>query len=287
MWNVFKATFKSWISNTPFMYSAAASYYAVFSLPGMLIIILSITSFFLDEEMVRTQIQGYIGSYMGQDVADSIQSIIDKARLSDTGPKTLIIGGGVLLFGATGFFAQLKNSFNAIWDVRPKPEKTILRFLVHRGISLCVAITFSFCVLVSMYISAALKVFGLWMILQFPQLGFLRLLEISVSFVTITLLFTLIFKLLPDVKIKLKYAFVGGTLSSFLFMLGGLFFTKILEIIAPESAFGAAGSIILIMMWVTYACMILQFGAEFIKALIERTEAEIRTSRFVMRDDDA
>ena len=283
MLEILKNTFKSWVSNTPLTYSAAAAYYAVFSLPGMMIIIISITTFFLDEEMVRTQIEQYIGSFMGQEAAETIQKIIDKARLSDTGPKTLIIGGGILLFGATGFFAQLKNSFNAVWGVKPKPEKTIIRFLAYRGVSLFVAIVFSFCVLVSMYISAALKVFGNWVVNHFPHLEFLWILELSISFATISLLFTLIFKVLPDVKIKLRYAFVGGTMSSLLFMLGGLFFTNVLEVIAPQSVFGAAGSIILLMIWVTYACMILQFGAEFIKALVHYTEEEIRTSRFVVR----
>tara|TARA_R110001592_G_scaffold32162_1_gene112733 strand:- start:353 stop:1207 length:855 start_codon:yes stop_codon:yes gene_type:complete len=283
MLEVIKNTLKSWVSNTPLTYSAAAAYYAVFSLPGMLIILFSITTFFLDEEMVRTQIQEYIGSFMGQEAAETIQKIIDNARLTDNGPKTLIIGGGVLLFGATGFFAQLKNSFNAVWGVKPKPEKTVLRFLVYRGVSLFVAIMFSFCVLVSMYVSAALKVFGSWVVSQFPQLEFLWILELSVSFTTIALLFTLIFKMLTDVKIKLRYAFVGGTLSSLLFLLGGLFFTKALAVVAPQSVFGAAGSIILLMIWVTYACMILQFGAEFIKALVQHTEEEIKTSRFVVR----
>ena len=283
MLEVFKNTMKSWVSNTPLTYSAAAAYYAVFSLPGMLIIIISITTFFLDEDMVRSQIQEYIGSFMGDDAAETIQKIIDNARLSDTGPKTLIVGGGVLLFGATGFFAQLKNSFNAVWGVKPKPEKTIIRFLAHRGISLVVAIIFSLCVLMSMYISAVIKVFSSWLVGHFPELEFLTRLELAISFAIISMLFTIIFKLLPDVKIKLTYAFVGGTLSSFLFLLGGLVFTKVLEIIAPQSVFGAAGSIIVLMIWVTYACMILQLGAEFIKALIQHTEEEIRTSRFVIR----
>ncbi len=283
MLQVLKDTFKSWISNTPLTYSAAAAYYAVFSLPGMMIIIISITTFFLDEEMVRVQIQEYIGSFMGQEAAQTIQKIIDKARLSDTGPKTLIIGGGILLFGATGFFSQLKNSFNAVWGVKPKPEKTILRFIVYRGVSLFVAIMFSFFVLMSMYVSAALKVFGYWLVSKFPDLAFLKVFELSISFLTITLLFTLIFKVLPDVKIRFRYVFVGGAFSSFLFMLGGLFFTRVLEVIAPQSVFGAAGSIILLMIWVTYACMILQFGAEFIKTLMQHSEDEIRTSRFVVK----
>jgi len=283
MLKVLKDTFKSWLSNTPLTYSAAAAYYAVFSLPGMMIIIVSITTFFLDEEMVRVQIQEYIGSFMGQEAAQTIQKIIDKARLSDTGPKTLIIGGGILLFGATGFFSQLKNSFNAVWGVKPKPEKTIMRFIVYRGISLFVAIMFSFFVLMSMYVSAALKVFGYWLVGQFPDLAFLKVFELSISFLTITLLFTLIFKVLPDVKIRFRHVFVGGALSSFLFMLGGLFFTRVLEVIAPQSVFGAAGAIILLMIWVTYACMILQFGAEFIKTLMQHSEDEIRTSRFVVK----
>lgn len=283
MLQILLKTFKSWISNAPLTYSAAAAYYAVFSLPGMMIIIVSVATFFLDEEMVRTQIQDYIGSFMGEETALIIQNIIDNARLSDAGPQTILIGGGILLFGATGFFTQLKHSFNAVWGIKPLPERRLLRFLTYRGISLLLAIIFSLFVLVSMYLSAALKVFGIWLIAQFPDLAFLRVLDMSVSFIVISFLFTLIFKLLTGVKIKMVYAFIAGTLSSFLFLLGGLAFTKILETIAPQSVFGAAGSIILLMIWVTYVCMILQFGAEFIKSLVDHKDDEIKISSFVVK----
>lgn len=281
MFNILREACRSWLRSSPFTYSAAAAYYAVFSLPGMLIITVSIATFFLDEQMVRTQIEEYAGRFIGPEVAGIIQGIIDNARLSSSGGTTLIIGGGILLFGATGFFAQLKKTFNAIWQVRPIPEKRFLRFLVYRGISLFIAIVFGFFVLLLIYLSAVLKVYGSWLISHFPELESLRVLEMGISFLSVSLLFTLIFKLLPDVKIRIKYAFVGATLSSFLYVLGGLLFAKVLQIISPQSVFGAAGSIILLMIWVTYVCMILQFGAAFIKALIEHKDDEIRISRFV------
>ena len=281
MLKILREAFRSWLRSSPFTYSAAAAYYAVFSLPGMLIITFSIATFFLDEQMVRAQIEQYAGHFIGPEVAGIIQRIVDNARLSSTGSRTLFVGGGILLFGATGFFTQLKNTFNAVWQVEPIPEKTLLRFLAHRGISLFVAVLFSVFVLFLIYLSAVLKVYGGWLIGQFPELESLRALELSTSFLSVSFLFTLIFKLLPDVKVRIIYAFVGGTFSSGLYVLGGLLFAKVLHIISPQSVFGAAGSLILLMIWVTYVCMILQLGAAFIKALVEHKDDEIRTSRFV------
>jgi len=281
MLKILRNAFRTWLSSSPVTYSAAAAYYAVFSLPGMLIITVSIATFFLDEQMVRAQIEEYVGRFIGPEVAEIIQRVIDNARLSNTGHKTLFIGGGILLFGATGFFIQLKKTFNVVWQVSPIPEKRFLRFLVYRGVSLLLAVIFSFVLMFLMYLSVVLKVFGLWLVSQFPDLESLRVIELSTSFLSVSLLFTLIFKMLPDVKIRIKYAFVGGTLSSLLYVLGGLLLAKVLGIIAPQSVFGAAGSIILLMIWVTYVCMILQFGSAFIKALIEHKDDEIRVSRFV------
>ena len=283
MLSILKNTITSWLGNTPMTYSAAAAYFAVFSLPGLMIIVVSITTFFLDEQLVRTHIQDYIAQFMGQDVADSVQSMIDSARLNSTGFVTLAIGAGILLMGATGLFNQLKITFNAIWGVQSKPEAVLIKMLLNRFVSLGVAVMIGFLLLISMYLSAGLKIFANWLVTYIPDLGFLKMIEISVSFFTISMLFTIIFKVLPDVKIRIKYAFAGGLMSSFLFMLGELGFAKAISTFAPESVFGAAGSIVLLMIWVTYGCTILQFGAEFIKALMSHSGQEIRHSRFVRR----
>ncbi len=283
MLNILKNAIKSWLGNTPMTYSAAAAYFAVFSLPGLMIIVVSITTFFLDEQLVRTHIHDYIGQFMGQNVAQSVEDVIDKARLNSTGFVTLMVGAGILLFGATGLFNQLKVSFNAVWGVHSKPEKAFLKLVINRAVSLGVAVMVGFLLLMSMYLSAGLKIFALWLINHFPDLGFLKMIEISMSFLTTSILFTIIFKVLPDVKIKLKYAFIGGLVSSFLFMLGELGFAKAIAIFAPESVFGAAGSIVLLMIWVTYGCTILQFGVELIKSIMDHRDEEVRHSRFVKR----
>lgn len=264
-------------------HSAAAAYFAVFSLPGLLIIVISITTFFLDEELVRSQIQSYVGNFFGQTVADSIKNIIDNARIDSSGIVTLLLGSGILLFGTTGLFNQLKTSFNSVWNIQTKPEKTILRIFINRAVSLGMAVMVGFLLLMSMYLSAGLNVFGTWLSEEFPTLKFTKFVEMSVTFITISILFTMIFKILPDVQIKLKYALAGGVLSCLLFMIGEWGFGKALDHLFPKNVFGAAGSIVLIMVWVTYGCMILQFGAEFIKALMQRYEDEIKTTRFVER----
>jgi len=281
MLEVVKDAFSSWLKNSPFTQSAAAAYFAVFALPGLLIIVMSITTFFLDEQLVRTQIQNYIGNFIGEDLADSVQSIIDRARIKGNGIWTLVIGGSVLLFGASGLFNQLKRSFNSIWGVEVRRETSILWAFTNRFVAISVAVMLGFLLLMSMYLSAALKLFGNWLSAQFPDLEFISALEISASFFTISILFTLMFKILPDIYIKLRYAFFSGMFCSFLFMLGEIGFTKALEIFSPQSVFGAAGSIVLLMLWVNYGCMILQLGAELIKAIMLKHEDDIKTTRFV------
>lgn len=218
---------------------------------------------------------------MGQSAADSVEQIIDRARLNSTGMATLLVGGGILMFGATGLFNQLKTSFNAVWHLKAKPEKTVLRLLVNRAVSLGMAIIIGFLLLMSMYLSAGLKVLSAWLVEEAPDLGFIKIFESSISFLTLTILFALIFKILPDVLIKLKYALAGGILCSLLFMAGEWGFAQALDYFFPKDVFGAAGSIILIMVWVTYGCMILQFGAEFIRSMMNSAEEDIKISRFV------
>ncbi len=281
MHKILSEAFKSWIKKHPLTHSAAAAYFAVFSLPGLLIIVVSITTFFLDEALVRSQIQTYVSNFIGENVADSVENIIDNARLKSSGLFTLILGGGILLLGATGLFNQLKKSFNAVWNIETKPEKTILHALFNRAISLGVAVMLGFLLLISMYLSAGLKVFGNWLVSEFPDLEFIAILEFCATFLTISLLFTMIFKVLPDIYIKMRYAFAGGILSASLFTVGEWGFAKALDIFFPQSVFGAAGSIVLIMVWVTYGCMILQFGAEFIRALMKCYDDEVKTTPFV------
>tara|TARA_B100001989_G_C24533801_1_gene463181 strand:- start:217 stop:1071 length:855 start_codon:yes stop_codon:yes gene_type:complete len=280
MLEIAKKTIWTWSENSPFMHGAAAAYYAVFSLPGLMIIIMYITTFFLDEEMVRTQIQNVAGDFVGEDVANTIQNIIDRARIAGGG-WSLIIGGLVLLFGASGLFNQLKNSFNEIWGVKGKPEKTILWTVINRVIAMGMAILIGVILLCSLYLSTALKLFSNWLATKIPELEALQTLENAFSFLVIAFLFTLMFKILPDVYIKIKYAFLGGVLCSFLIMLGEMLFTMALQFYSPQSVFGAAGSIVLLMLWINCACMILQFGAAFIKVLILKFEADVRTTRFV------
>jgi membrane protein len=281
MIEIFKNALSSWIRSRPMTHSAAAAYFAVFSLPGLLIIVISITTFFLDENLVRSQIQIYVGNFIGASVADSVLEIIDNARLKSSGFFTIILGSAILLFGATGLFNQLKASFNSVWKIETKSENTIMHALFNRMVSLGVAVMIGFLLLMSMYLSALLKLFGNWLVTEFPDLGFVKILELGATFLTISLLFTLIFKVLPDIYIKLRHAFSGGVLCALLFLLGEWGFARALDSFFPQSVFGAAGSIVLIMIWVTYGCMILQFGAEFIRSVMKQGDSEVRTTRFV------
>ncbi len=285
MLKVFKKATTSWLASHPMTHAAAASYYAVFSLPGLMIIMISIATFFVDEEVVRGHIHNYIGNFIGKSTAENVESIIDNARISSTGLTTLIIGGGILLFGSTGLFNQLKVSMNSVWGIKPRQEKLVLRLVVNRFVSLSVAIMIGFLLFMSMMLSAASEVFGNWLVTRFPALDFITASEFGISFLTISLLFTIIYKILPDVRIKISYALVAGVMCAGLFIIGEFFFSNAVKILSPQNVFGAAGSIILLMLWVTYGCMILQYGAEFIKALMQASDDDIRTKRFAQPFD--
>lgn len=281
MFQVLKSALHSWLHNHPLMHSAAAAYFAVFSLPGLMILFVSVLTFFMDEQFVRDQILSYVGEFIGPNVADAMINMIDKGRLKTTGSYTIILGGGILLFAATGLFNQLKASFNAVWGLEAMPEKAILRLAFNRAISFGVAIMVAFLLLVSMYLSAGLKVFSNWLGEEFPVLDGFKIVELMITFFTISVLFTLIFKILPDVVIRIKYALIGGGVSALIFIIGEYAFAKIVKAVFPYSIFGAAGTIVIIMLWVTFTCMILQFGIELIKALMRENAEVIKTSRFV------
>src|SRR5688572_6035482 len=271
-WDLIKATFAQWNERDPFSNSIIIAYYTIFSLPGLLVVIINTAGYFYDKKEITTQLSAQIESMMGGDTASDIESIIGKASEAKGTALANVLGIATLLFGATGVFYQLQQMLNKIWHVKPKVKTThkILELIRDRLFSFGLILVVGFLLLVSLMLSAALSAVSSWVAVHLSESFniIFRVLDILISLSVITFLFAALFKFLPDVKIKWKDVWAGAFLTAILFVFAkfalGLYFGQS----DPGSTYGAAGSIILIMLWVSYTGLILLFGAEFTQVFI-------------------
>jgi membrane protein len=261
-----KKTYKEWSDDEAFDLSAIVAYYSVFSLPALLIIIITIAGALFEQEAVQGQISGEIGKMLGKDAGNEIQTMVKNSYVSNNGIVAMIVGIGVLLFGATGVFIALQKALNRIWDVKPDPNKSgILKLLLDRVTSLGMILVIGFLLLISLVISAMLSVLQEWLIQFVPEwlVIVFQVLNFMISFLVISVLFAALFKYLPDVKIPWRVVWKGAVITAFLFVIGKFALSLYFGKAEPGSTYGAAGSVILILLWVSYSSLILFFGAEF------------------------
>ncbi len=266
---ILKKALTKWWAKDPFRESAIIAYYAIFALPGLLVVIITSAGYFFGNDAVNNHITAQFTSTMGADTAGQIQNIIVQASEAKNSALATIIGIIIMIVGATTVFAQFQKSLNTIWEVKPDESKYgIWSFVRIRLFSFGLIVTIAFLLIVSLVISALLSAFGNWLSGNFSETFFvtLQVVNIILSFIILTVLFALMFKFLPDAKIKWKNVWIGSIVTAFLFEIGkfglGLYFGKL----NPGDGYGAAGSIILIMLWVSYSSMIVFFGAEFTRA---------------------
>lgn len=264
-WLLLKKTFRQWNQREPFNNSIIIAYYTIFSLPGLLVIVINVAGYFYDKNEVTNQITGQIQGMVGGDTASDVQSIIDKASETKGTIISSILGIATLLFGATGVFYQLQQILNKMWEVKPQPKQKLLKLIRDRVFSFGLILAVGFLLLVSLVISAGLSALSEWAsgyVTESLTIIF-KVLDFTVSLGVVTVLFASIYKFLPDAKISWRDVWIGAVVTSILFVIAkfglGLYFGKS----DPGSTYGAAGSIILIMLWVSYAGLILLFGAEF------------------------
>ena len=269
VFTVLKNAFKSWFAKDPFNESAVIAYYAIFSLPGLLVVIMTLAGYFFGREAVNHQVAAQFTSTMGADTARQVQDMIIQATKLKNTMLATIIGIVTILIGATGVFAEFQNALNIIWEVKVDPKKSgIWEIIKIRLFSFGLIVSIAFLLIVSLLISALISAFGNWLSGHFSDsfLVILQLLNSGLSLFILAVLFALMFKFLPDAKIKWKHVWIGSFVTAFLFEIGkfglGLYFGKA----NPGTGYGAAGSVILILLWVTYTSMIVFFGAEFTHA---------------------
>ncbi|MFC3159365.1 membrane protein [Chryseobacterium arachidis] len=266
-WDTLNETFKKWNNSSASNDSASLAYYAIFSIPGLLIIIIWIAGYFFGEEAIRGEISNQISGIMGQDVAKSIQDMIAGALIDKENVIMKAVGVGSLVYGSTTLFFQLQHSLNTLWDVQAAPKKAFVKFLLDRANSLGMILIIGFLLMITMVLSSLISVLNNWITAYFGLETYLlvQLVNFIIGFAIVMFLFALMFKVLPDVKVSWKPVWRGAFLTAVLFTLGKFLLSLYFGTAKPTSAFGAAGTVILIMMWINYSCMLIFFGAEYTK----------------------
>jgi membrane protein len=271
IWKLFQETFKEWSEDKASRLAAALAYYTIFSIAPLLIIVIAIAGAIFGEEAARGQIVGQIQGLVGIEGAKFLESAIQNANQPKTGAIASIISIVVLLVGATGLFTELQDAMNTIWEVKPKPGRSVTNIIRLRVLSFAMVIGIGFLLLVSLVISTALTTLVTYFSNLLPGVDFLwQIVNFLLSFAITTVLFGLIFKVLPDVKIAWSDVLVGASLTSVLFSIGRFLLGQYLGNGSFGSAYGAAGSLVVILAWVNYAAQILFFGAEFTQVYARR-----------------
>lgn len=262
---ILKNTFIGFMADKGLKLSASLSYYTIFSLAPLLLLIISLAGAIFGQEASEGRVFEEINGLIGNQAAMQVQQIIQNLELSGKSTISAIIGGITLVIGATTVFGEIQDSINMIWRVKAKPKKGWLKLIKDRLLSGSIIVGLGFLLIVSLIINGALMALNDILKSYFPDLTIilLNLANIVISFLVITVLFGVIFKVLPDAKIGWKDVRAGAFFTSLLFLLGRYVIGLYIQTTGAGSPYGAAGSIIVIMLWVYYTAAILYFGAEY------------------------
>lgn len=284
IWSTLKAAFSGFSDDKVVKLSAALAYFTIFSIGPMLLVIIFLADIFYGREAVEGSVFCQIRGFVGNDAAAQIQAIIRNASLSGKSTITAIIGFVTLIVGATGVFAEIQDSINLIWNLKAKPQKGWLKMILNRLISFSMVVSLAFLLLVSLMINGVLDAIGDRLAYHFPHVTMVVIYIINqvLTFITITALFSIIFKVLPDAKIRWKDVLVGAGVTAILFMIGKFGITFYIGTSNVGSTYGTAGSLVVILLWIYYSSIILYFGAEFTKAYAARFGRQIYPNQYAV-----
>jgi len=262
---IFNNAFKGFSDDKVLKLSGSLAYTMVFSMGPLILIIITTSSFFFGREAIEGRVYGQLEGFLGRDTAYQLQEIIKHATISGKNKLATIIGIVFLVIGATGIFSEIQDSINMIWGVKPKPKKGWIAFLKNRFLSFSIIVGLGFLLLVSLVISAVVEAFGnhlkVW--LSGASTVLLYIINQVVSIGISGFIFAVIFKVLPDAKIKWKDVIIGALVTTLLFLLGKFAISFYISKSNVGSTFGAAGSLVVLLLWIYYSSVILYFGAEF------------------------
>jgi membrane protein len=273
VWSYIREIFAEWSADNCFQLAAALSYYTLFSIAPMLIIVISVAGYFFGEEAISGEIQKQLGDLVGKDGATAVSKMIKSAYI-DAGKGLLptVIGIATLFLSATLAFTALQDSLNKIWKVKLKPQSGIMTVVVNRVLSFAMVVGIGFLLLVSMVINSLLSALSAYIerLLADYSIYLISTIALVISFGVITLLFAMVFKFLPDVKIQWRNVWIGALLTAALFSIGRYIISWQIGSSDLTNTYGAAASIVGIILWINYSSLILFIGAEFIYVYVKR-----------------
>ena len=261
-WLLIKKTIANWLAHKDARQGAALAYYSVFSVGPLMMIAVGIAGLALGQETARGEVQGRLYGIVGQPAADAIDSMLANANKPQQGVLATLIGTAVLLVSALGVVVQLKDAFNAVWEVDEKKISGVGQFFRTYLISLAAVIGMGFLLLISLAFTTALSAVGQYLGAQFPQ-TVLQATGSLISFAAITAMFAIMFKLLPDTEVEWRDVWLGAAITAALFELGKLLIGIYVGRLALASTYGAAASLVILLIWVYYSSQIVLLGAEF------------------------
>ncbi|MBF2076646.1 MAG: YihY/virulence factor BrkB family protein [Synechococcales cyanobacterium C42_A2020_086] len=287
VWSLLKETVKGWQEDKIALWAAALAYYTTFSLAPLLVIAIAIAGAVFGEEAAQGEVVAQIEGLIGQQGAEAIQAMLQNANQPGSGGLwATTIGVITLLIGASGVFGQLQEALNAIWHVKPKPSAGIKNLIQDRFLSFAMVLVIGFLLLVSLLLSAVLAAISTLINNFLPELTIAgQVFNFLLSFGVITLLFALIYKVLPDITLPWRYFWIGAAVTALLFNIGKFLIGLYLGSSGIASTYGAAASLAVILIWVYYSAQILLVGAVFTKVYARYRGAQIRPSSHAMLVD--
>ncbi len=281
---ILKDTFNGFLDDRALKFSASLSYYTVFSLAPLLLLMISLAGVFFGREAIQGRVFGEINGLIGNEAAAQIQEIIRNMELSGETNLAVVISAITLLIGATSVFGEIQDSINIIWRVKAKPKRGWLKLIKDRLLSSSLIVGLGFLLIVSLIINGVMVALSDWLKTYFPDVTVIifQVGNVVISFLVIMTLFGVIFKVLPDAKIAWKDVRAGAFFTACLFMLGRFLIGLYIDMTSTGSAYGAAGSLIVILVWVYYTAAILYFGAVFTRVYAEYMGARIEPADYAV-----
>lgn len=290
-----KATIRLWLDAQAFIHAAALAFFTVFSIAPIMIVVVSVVGLVLGEHAAQGQLAQQLDAVIGAKAASAVQTAVAASRIKQSGILPTLAGVAAMLLGATTVFAQLQISLNSIWGVVPRPTRnSLFSYIKTRVLSLTVVLAIGFVMLVSLLLSVIVRAVVVFAQDWLPIPGFMLLgLDSVISLFVVTLLFAAIFRLLPDVLLDWRDVWLGAFVTALLFSLGRGLIAFYLSTTATASTYGAAGSLVLLLMWVNYSSLILLFGAAFTRANVQMRGLTVHPRstavrvQFVLQDADS
>lgn len=284
---LFKTATKDFFADSAPRLGASVAYYTIFSISPLVIIVIAIASFFFGAEAARGQVFEQISGLVGAKGAEAIESTISLAATQRHGLVATTVAVVTLLLGSTGVFMELQAALNTIWEVKQQPGAGIWSFIQHRLLSFAMVLSIGFLLLVSLVLTTAISTLGKFIGSRIHGIeAFSQVLNFAASFGVITVLFAFIFKYMPDVRLPWRDVWFGAGFTSLLFTVGKLALGLYLAKSTTTSAFGAAGSLVVVIMWVYYSAQILFFGAELTQAYAKQRGAKVVPKKHAVIDTE-